>query len=173
MPFSHTQASLDTNILYYFHAAGRLDLIWNLFPDGLWIDPTVLHELRKELGGTFEADLEQDGFQFQVERQFEDHDYVQMAEIKARHRALKHPDIVTVVVAEKQSITCLSADDVVRKVCEERGIPFARHLGCLDEAVRRKLLEPADAAALMAEFLEGGLYLPAAMVAKYRSRWRK
>ena len=98
---------------------------------------------------------------------------MQMAEIKARHRALKHPDIATVVVAEKQGITCLSADDVVRKVCEERGIPFARHLGCLDEAVSRELLGLADAVDLMEKFLEGGLYLPAAMVARYRNKWRR
>ena len=171
MPFSHSQASLDTNILCYFHAAGRLDLIWKLFPEGIWIDPPVLYELRTEFDGGPEAGLEQQGFQFLVERQFEDHDYVQMAEIKARHRALKHPDIVTLVVAEKQGITCLSADDVIRKVCEERGIPFARHLGCLDEAVLRGLLRPGGAAALMETFLERGLYLPAAMVDRYHRKW--
>ncbi len=172
MPFDHTQASLDTNILRYFFEAGRLDLIWALFPDGIWIDPSVLYEVRKEFGDALDSELKQGGFLFQVERRFEDHDYVQMAEIKARHRALKHPDIVTVVVAEKQGIACLSADDVVRKVCEERGIPFARHLGCLDEAVGRKLLEPGNAASLMEQFLEAGLYLPAAMVQNYQKKWR-
>lgn len=173
MPFSRSQASLDTNILRYFFAAGRIDLIWALFPDGIWIDPSVLYELRSEFGDALAANLERDGFPFQVERQFEDHHYVQMAEIKARHRALKHPDIVTVVVAEKQDATCLSADDVVRKICEERGIPFARHLGCLDEAVSRELLGPADAVGLMEEFLEGGLYLPGFMVERYRRKWER
>ncbi len=172
MPFSRSQASLDTNILRYFFAAGRLDLIWKLFPNGIWIDPTVLHELRREFGDALDSGLERDGFPFQIERRFEDHDYVQMAEIKARHRALKHPDIVTVVVAEKQGITCLSADDVVRKVCQERGIPFARHLGCLDEAVSRGLLGPEEALDLMEKFLEDGLYLPAPLVERYRREWK-
>jgi len=173
MPFSRRQASLDTNILRYFFAAGRLDLIWALFPDGVWIDPSVLHELRNEFGNALATELSRDGFPFQVERQFDDYDYVQMAEIKARHRALKHPDIVTVVVAEKQGITCLSADDVVRKVCEERGVPFARHLGCLDEAIRRGLLGPADAVDLMEGFLAGGLYLPRTIIETYRKKWGK
>ena len=75
MPFSRGQASLDTNILRYFFAAGRLDLIWALFPDGIWIDPTVLYELRKELGDALDGGLESGGFPFQVERRFDDRDY--------------------------------------------------------------------------------------------------
>jgi len=168
MPFSRNQASLDTNILYYFHAVGRLDLIWALFPEGVWIDPAVLQEIRIEFGADLETYLSEQGFVFRIERQFEDRHYVEMAEIKARRRGLKHADIVTVVVAGKQDITCLSADEPVRKTCEERGIPFARHLGCLEEAIKRGLLDDKEALIVLEGFLDEGLYLPRSLVEDFR-----
>ncbi|HHJ19458.1 MAG TPA: hypothetical protein ENJ84_06475 [Gammaproteobacteria bacterium] len=172
MPFSSRQASLDTNILYYFHAVGRLDLLWALFPEGVWIDPAVLQEIRDELGTDIEDSLRGQGLVFHVEKQFEDRHYVEMAEIKARHRGLKHADIVTIVVAGKRGITCLSADDPVRKTCEERNIPFARHLGCLDEAIARGLLTGEEALALLDGFIVEGLYLPRSLVNEFRSKWK-
>ncbi len=172
MPFSNSQASLDTNILYYFHVVGRLDLIWALFPEGVWIDPAVLQEIREEFGADLEIHLKEQGFVFQTERQFKDKHYLEMAEIKARRRGLKHADIVTIVVAGKQGATCLSADDPVRKTCDERQIPFARHLGCLDEAIRRGLLCGDEALVILDLFLDEGLYLSGSLVDDFRKSWK-
>lgn len=172
MPFTKNQASLDTNILYYFHAVGRLDLIWALFPGGVWIDPAVLQEIHNEFCTDLETRLRAQGLVFQIERQFEDKHYVEMAEIKARRRGLKHADIVTIVVAGKRGITCLSADDAVRKTCEERRIAFARHLGCLAEAIERSLLSSGEALTILDGFLGDGLYLPHSVVKDFRRRWK-
>ena len=172
MPFRKCQASVDTNILYYFFAAGRLDILWTLFPEGIWIDPAVFYEIRREFENDLEAWLHEQGLGYQVERQFEDAHYVEMAEIKARHRGLKHPDIATIVVAGKHGVTCLSADDAVRKTCDERDIPFARHIGCLEEAVRREVITSAEALRILEAFLEEGLYLPLPLVTECREKWR-
>lgn len=172
MPFRKRQASVDTNILYYFFAAQRLDILWSLFPEGIWIDPSVFYEIRREFGNDLEAWLREQSLGYQVERQFEDAHYLEMAEIKARHRGLKHPDIATIVVAGKRGITCLSADDAVRKTCDERGIPFARHIGCLEEAVLREVIAPAEATRILEVFLEEGLYLPLPLVTECREKWR-
>jgi|GEM_PF-1488618 len=172
MPFRNTQASVDTNILYCFYEIGRLDLVWSLFPGRVWIDPAVLQEIREEFGTDVEVWLREQGFDFQTERQFEDRHYLEMAEIKARHRGLKHADIVTIVVAGKHGITCLSADDAVRKNCEERDIAFARHLGCLDEATRRGFLNGKKAMELLSGFLKEGLFPPRALVEQYQNKWQ-
>jgi len=171
MPFRNAQACADTNILYYFYAIGRLDLVWALFPDGIWIDPAVLREIREVFGADLEEWLGEQDCPFQIERQFEDRHYLEMAEIKARRPGLKHADIVTIVIAGKQGITCLSADDAVRKTCEERGVSFARHVGCLDEAVCRGLLTQGEALALLDALLEEGLYLPQSLIKRFREKW--
>jgi len=172
MPFRKRQASVDTNILYYFFAAGRLDILWTLFPEGIWIDPTVFYEIRREFENDLKAWLYEQGLGYQVERQFEDAHNVEIAEIKARHRGLKHPDIATIVVAGKHGIACLSADDAVRKTCDERGIHFARHIGCLEEAVRREIIVPAEAIRILDAFQTEGLYLPLPLVTECRESWR-
>jgi len=37
MPFTRTSASADTCVLSDFIAVGRPDLLWRLFPDGIWL----------------------------------------------------------------------------------------------------------------------------------------
>lgn len=173
MPFHNTQACVDTNILYYFYVIGRLDLVWALFPDGIWIDPAVLHEIREVFGANLENWLRKQNYPFQIELQFEDRHYLEMAEIKARRPGLKHADIVTIVIAGKHGITCLSTDDAVRKTREERNIAFARHLVCLEAAVQRHLLNSKQATNLLNGFLDEGLFLPHFLVKHYRCKWQR
>ena len=167
MPFTRTSASADTCVLSDFIAAGRPDLLWRLFPDGIWIDPGATIELQVQFGTSILADLRTQGCEPLIERGFEPVDYIEMAEIKTRRPALRHPDIACVVLARMHGATCLSSDGAVRKTCQERGIQMAGQVGCLTEAVARLLLKRAQAQDLLQIFLANGLYLPASVVASF------
>lgn len=167
MPFTRTTASADTCVLSDFIAVGRADLLWRLFPDGIWIDPSAAQELQAHYGTGALADLRTQGCEPLVERNFDVRDYVEMAEIKRRRPALLHPDIACVVLARMHGATCLSSDAAVRKTCQERGIPMAGQVGCLEEAVKRRLLKRAEGQDLLRAFLAKGLFLPSSVVAGF------
>lgn len=173
MPFSRLEASADTNILSDFYCANHVGLLWQLFPDGIWIDPYILEEIRCKFGYDFLNELKRLNLTHQVERNFEDIHYAEMAEIKARRRGLKHSDIACIVIASKRGITCLSSDDAVRKTCQERGIPLARHLSCLQTAVDRHLISAGNAIFLLQSFIDNGLYLPVDLVDEHLARWEE
>ena len=50
MPFTRTTASADTCVLSDFTAVGRADLLSKLFPDGIWVDASVIVELQGQFG---------------------------------------------------------------------------------------------------------------------------
>lgn len=164
MPFTRTTASADTCVLSDFIAVGRPDLLWRLFPDGIWIDAGVALELQLQFGTSVLADLRIQACEPLVERGFEASHYIEMAEIKTRRPALRHPDIACVVLARMHGATCLSSDGAVRKTCQERGVLIAGQVGCLTEAIDRLLLNRAQAQDLLRTFLANGLYLPASVV---------
>lgn len=167
MPFTRTSASADTCVLSDFIAAGRPDLLWRLFPDGIWIDPGAAIEIQVQFGPSILANLRAQGCEPLIERGFEPGDYIEMAEIKTRRPALRHPDIACVVLARMHGATCLSSDGAVRKTCQERGILMAGQVGCLTEAIDRRLLKRTQAQDLLRTFLANGLYLPTSVVAGF------
>lgn len=170
MPFSRTSASADTCALSDFIRAGRVELLWQLFPDGIWVDASAIIELQTEFGSAVIDDLRARGCEPLLERAFEDRHYLEMAEIKRRRPALRHPDIACVVLAGMHGATCLSSDGAVRKTCQERGVLVAGQVGCLEEAVRRRLMSRAVAKDLLQEFLTNGLYLPRQLILDFLGR---
>jgi len=170
MPFTRTTACADTCVLSDFIRAGRVELLWQLFPDGIWVDASAVIELQTEFGSAVLDDIRSRGCEPLFERAFEDRHYLEMAEIKRRRPALRHPDIVCVVLAGMHGATCLSSDAAVRKTCQERGVSIAGQLGCLEQAVQRRLISRAVATDLLREFLTNGLYLPRALIADFLTR---
>jgi len=125
----------------------------------------VLEELRVRFGAVVREDMEVQGCEVLVERGFSSSDSAEMAEIKDRRPALRHPDVVTVVLARMHGGTCLSSDGAVRKTCVERGIVVRGHVGCLQAAV--DLLRRREARELLQRMLDLGLYLPNAVVGEF------
>lgn len=169
MPPLKDSASADTCVVSDFLATSRLDLLGGLFPQGLWIDPSVLQELSVQFGESVLDDLRSQGCVVLIERGFGPDDYLEMAEIKRRRPALLHPDVVSVVLARMHDATCLSSDGAVRKTCQERGIDVAGHVGCLRQGMVRGLLSHRQASDLLDRMLERGLYLPASVVDDFRA----
>jgi hypothetical protein len=131
MPFSSTTASADTCVLSDFIAADQPGLLLRLFPDGIWVDLSVIVELEERFGPALRARVAVGGLTLLVERDYAASDYADMAEIKRTRPAMRHPDIASVVLARKNDGTCLSSDGAVRKTCMERQIRIAGQLGCL------------------------------------------
>lgn len=171
MPFTKTAASADTCVVTDFYAASRLDLLWRLFPDGLWLDASVLLELHDMHGENILQALSGFTPPHRVEKHWEDSDYELMRVIKSRHRALTHPDIASVVLAHKYGIACLSSDAALFKTCGEYGVPAVRHVGLLDESISRHLIVAKEALTLLDGFVADGLFLPIALIEERRQRW--
>ncbi|MCG3101492.1 hypothetical protein MAQ58_18825 [Enterobacter sp. DRP3] len=151
---------LDTNIISDFHEARCLHLLWQLYPGGVWIDPHVSEELRRKFG----LDVHQTLAELQLDYNFTN-DYApellaEMLEIKQRRRALKFADISCIINARLNDAVCLSADNAVYKLCQERNVLVARHGGLLAECVRRELITKAEALEHLTTFLNAGLTMP-------------
>ena len=167
MPFSRTTASADTCVLSDFIAADQPGLLLRLFPDGIWVDPSVIVELEERFGPAIRARVAAGGLTLLVERDYAASDYAEMAEIKRTRPAMRHPDIASVVLARKNDGTCLSSDGAVRKTCAERQIRIAGQLGCLRVCVERRMVTKRGAEALLQTFLNNGLYLPRSDVEQF------
>jgi len=122
MPFTKTTASADTCVLSDFVAVGRTDLLSRLFPDGIWVDASVVVELEDQFGSSVRQEMTEGGCELLIERGYNPAHYVEMADIKRTRPGMRHPDIATVVLARRYGGTCLSSDAAVRKTCTERGI---------------------------------------------------
>lgn len=157
MPFECPRCVIDTNVLSDFFESGCLEVIWKIFPGGVWIDPYVCEELKAKYDLDVQQELMRLNLQYNFTNDYEPENLVEMAEIKTRRRALKYADISCVVNARIHDATCLSADNAVYKTCGERGVKAARHGGILQEAVRRQLLTRQEALAIFLLFLERGL----------------
>lgn len=173
MPFTRTTASADTCVLSDFIAVGHLELLWRLFLDGIWTDSGIVLELQDRFGSSVVDELRACACELLIERSFQDRHYFEMAEIKARRPTLRHPDIACVVVAGMHGATCLSSDAAVRRTCKERSVFVAGHVGCLQEAVARRLIDSAQAIDLLDRFLVNGLYLLPAVVSEFREEMWK
>lgn len=167
MPFTRNAASADTCVLSDFLKARRPDLLARLFPDGIRVDASVVFELTDSFGYRVCEQLADYNCHLMIERDYEPIHYSAMATIKQTRPALRHPDIATLVLAEKYQLACLSSDKAVRKTCGERGILIAGHIGCLKTCVERRWLDPATGVALLNTFKENGLYLPADKAAQF------
>lgn len=168
MPFTRATAGADTCVLSDFIAVGHAEILWRLFLDGIWVDAGALIELQGQFGPSVLDDLRARGCEPLIERRFEERHYLEMAEVKKRRPALRHPDIACVVLAGMHGATCLSSDGAVRKTCQERGVLVAGQLGCLEEAVARRRIKREEAKELLRAFLANGLYLPARLVTRFR-----
>jgi predicted nucleic acid-binding protein len=138
-------------------AAGLLSKV---FPDGIWVDASVIIELEDLFGSSIPTQTRNNCCELLVERGYDAAHYAEMAEIKRSRPGMRHPDIASVILAHKHGGTCLSSDGAVRKTCAERGILISGQLGCLKICVQRLLLKQKDANALLRTFLDNGLYLP-------------
>jgi predicted nucleic acid-binding protein len=154
-------------VLSDFIAVGRAGLLSQLFPDGIWVDASVILELQGQFGASVHDQLTSSGCELLIERGYDPVHYAEMAEIKRTRPAMRHPDIATVVLARKCGGTCLSSDAAVRKTCRERGILISGQLGCLRACVQRRLLTKGDADQVLVMFLRNGLYLPQAAVDEF------
>ncbi|WP_200236483.1 hypothetical protein [Lamprobacter modestohalophilus] len=160
MPFTRITASADTCVLSDFIAVGRVGLLSQLFPGGVWVDASVIVELQDQFGASVRDQAISGGCQLLLERGYDASHYAEMAKIKGTRPAMRHADIATVVLARKCGGICLSSDAAVRKTCTERGIPIAGQLGCLRACVQQRLLTKTDADQLLDLFVRNGLYLP-------------
>jgi predicted nucleic acid-binding protein len=151
MPFTRTTASADTCILSDFIAVGRAALLSKLFPDGIWVDASVIVELQDQFGASVANQVKGEGCELLMERGYDSAHYAEMAEIKRSRPGMRHPDIATIVLARKYGGACLSSDGAVRKTCEERGILISGQLGCLRVCVERRLLIKQSANDLLRE----------------------
>ncbi len=157
MPFSCPRCVIDTNVLSDFYECDCIQLIWDLFPGGVWIDPYVSEELKVKFELDVQAELTARQLPYNFTNDYEPEHYAEMAEIKARRRALKHADISCILNAGLNDATCLSADNAVFKTCQERNVRVTRHGGILVEAIARGLVTKAEALAFFLAFLERGL----------------
>ncbi|AEX50944.1 hypothetical protein GRAQ_00090 [Rahnella aquatilis CIP 78.65 = ATCC 33071] len=157
MPFERQKCVVDTNVLSDFYQCECLKLIWDLYPQGVWIDPYVSEELKVRYMLDVQHELQQLGLFYNFTNNYEPEHYLEMAEIKSRRRALKTADISCIVNAKMNDATCLSADNAVYKTCTERGLKAARHGGILEECVRRELITRGKAREYFLAFLDRGL----------------
>lgn len=157
MPFECRRCVIDTNVLSDFFECGCLNLIWQIFPEGVWIDPYVCEELKAKYNLDVQSELNRLQLQYNFTNDYEPEHFAEMAEIKTRRRALKYADISCVVNARIHDATCLSADNAVFKTCDERGVKAARHGGILQEAVTRQFITKAQAREYFQFFLDNGL----------------
>lgn len=157
MPFNCSRCVVDTNVLSDFFECRCLNLIWNIFPDGVWIDPYVCEELKTKYDLNVQKELNRLRLPYRFTNDYDPGHFVEMAEIKTRKRALKYADISCIINARLHHATCLSADNAVFKTCVERGVKAARHGGILQEAVRRDLLTKPQALGHFECFLSRGL----------------
>lgn len=170
MPFTRTTASADTCVLSDFIAVGRAGLLSQLFPDGIWVDASVIVELQAQFGASVRDQAISSGCELLLERGYDPGHYAEMAEIKRARPAMRHPDIATVVLARKCGGICLSSDAAVRKTCTERGLLISGQLGCLQACVQRRLLTKTGAEQLLVAFVRNGLYLPQSAVDEFLRR---
>jgi predicted nucleic acid-binding protein len=171
MPFTNRAAAADTNVLTDFFTAGCLELLWQLFPDGLWLDASVLMELQESHDDELLRTVRHCGWRMHGEKNRSEQDYGLMQSIKGAHPALKHPDIACVVLAKKYGLTCLSADQLVFKTCGELRLPVVRHVGLLEESIERGLIAAAQASDFLNAFLDNGLYLPRVVIDRSLEKW--
>lgn len=157
MPFECPRCVIDTNVLSDFYECGCIQLIWDLFPGGVWIDPYVCEELKVKFALDVQQELARLQLPYNFTNDYEPEHYAEMQEIKTRRRALKHADISCILNARLNDATCLSADNAVFKTCQERNVRVSRHGGVLLEAVNRGMITKAEALAFFLAFLERGL----------------
>jgi len=157
MPFECPRCVIDTNVLSDFYECECIQLIWSLFPGGVWIDPYVCEELKAKYDLDVQQELARLQLPYNFTNDFEPEHYAEMQEIKARRRALKHADISCVINARVNQATCLSADNAVYKTCQERQVRVARHGGILLEAVKREMITKTQALEFFQAFLDRGL----------------
>lgn len=167
MPFTRTTASADTCVLSDFIAVGRAGLLAQLFPDGIWIDASIIVELEDQFGSSVREQVTKSGCELLIERGYDAAHYTEMADIKRSRPGMRHPDIATVALARKYGGTCLSSDGAVRKTCVECGILISGQLGCLRVCIERHLLVQRDANDLLLTFVDNGLYLPPHLVDRF------
>ncbi|MFJ1217509.1 hypothetical protein ACVSUH_21135 [Yersinia enterocolitica] len=106
MPFECPRCVIDTNVLSDFYEGGCLSLIWQVYPGGVWIDPYVCEELKANYALNVQKELARLQLQYNFTNDYEPEHFVEMAEIKARRRALKYADISCVVNARIHDATC-------------------------------------------------------------------
>ena len=157
MPFECPRCVIDTNVLSDFYEGKCLDLIWQIYPGGVWIDPYVCEELKAKYNLDVQEQLTRLQLPYNFTNDYEPEHFIEMAEIKNRRRALMYADISCVVNARIHDATCLSADNAVYKTCAERGVKAARHGGLLQEAVHRRLIHKQQALMHFQFFLDRGL----------------
>lgn len=137
MPFECPRCVIDTNVLSDFYEGKCLDLIWQIYPGGVWIDPYVCEELKAKYNLDVQEQLTRLQLPYNFTNDYEPEHFIEMAEIKNRRRALKYADISCVVNARIHDATCLSADNAVYKTCAERGVSCpprrATSRGCAQE----------------------------------------
>lgn len=160
MPFSCPRCVVDTNVMSDFYQCNCLELIWSLYPGGVWIDPYVSEELKTQFGLNVQLTLEALQLPYQFTSNYDEVQLLEMVEIKKRRRALKFADISCIVNAKINDAVCLSADKAVVKTCAERGVKVARHGGLLEESLKRDYITKPQALTFLSGFLSQGLTMP-------------
>lgn len=171
MPFTCPRACADTNVLCDFYLAGCIEIIWHLYPDGVWIDPYVHEELKVKYNLDVYHALQVKGLEYISTKNYSAEQLMQMAEIKTRKRALKFADISCIVNSGIHDAVCLSADNAVVSICIERNIKVARHCGILEEAIRREIITKNIAYVHLIKFLDNGLTLPPKVRGEYLGKF--
>jgi hypothetical protein len=163
MPFNCDRCVVDTNVLSDFYEADCLEIIWDLFTGGVWVDPYVCEELKRRFGIDVALCLQQKNLAYHYTNNLTEESYIEMAEIKARKNALKTADILCIIYSKLNDATCLSADGAVVRICVERDVKVARHGGILEEALRRRHITKQEALRLFTMFLGQGLMMSQAL----------
>jgi len=97
MPFECRKCVIDTNVISDFYECSCLPLIWQLFPEGVWIDPYVSEELKAKYQLDIHQALNKLQLAYNFTNDYEPEHISEMGEIKTRRRALKFADISCIV----------------------------------------------------------------------------
>ena len=155
-----TAVIVNNTVLSNFAAVGRLDVLRRAVL-GVLITRQVYDEVLSAI---------EHGHQFQelTAREITDRKWIRLAQLQineladyaALRRSLGLGEASSLIVARRKGVPFLTDDLKARKLCDAEGVAFSGTLGVLQEAVRRHVLELAEADNILTQMIANGYFSP-------------